>query len=153
MDYPALTPLRFGALAPNFKLQSTSGHPFTREQFRAKNGLLMVFFPTPADARIEPLLREIAASLPAYEQINVRVLAITTSDPDLTDLPFSVLLDPDSSVWRAYSLRQSTMGYALFILDTYGGVDSQRVGENFDVLPDAQTMLDWTTSTQYRCNI
>jgi peroxiredoxin len=151
------TPLQFGALAPQFSLESTTGGTLTRSQFRNKRALVLVFFqPTPQAIK---LLQALSRDEPEYKELNALVIGIGRATRDelkqLADqrgLPLMLLSDPGGSAWKAYTGSDSP-GYGVFVLDLYGGVDSQQVTSSVDSLPDASTILDWTRAAQYRCNI
>lgn len=150
-------PLKYHALAPNFSLQSSSGQTVTRNQFRNKHGLTLLFF-QPAPEAIA-LLERISQDEVEYVELNARVIGLVHAQREaLAELaakvtPFMTLLaDPDGVTWKAYT-GTAQVGCAVFILDMYGGVDSQRVGESINELPDAAEILEWMRATQYRCNI
>ena len=150
-------PLEYHALAPDFSLESTSGQVTTRNQFRNQHGLALVFF-QPAPEAIS-LLEQIDKDEAEYIELNARVLAIGRSPREpLVPLAarlksfMTFLADPQAVAWKAYTGTQAA-GYAVFILDMYGGVDSQQVAASVAELPDAKEILEWMRATQYRCNI
>lgn len=151
------TPLEYGKLAPEFSLMSLSGQRVTRSQFRNKSALVLIFFqPTPEAA---DLLETIGRDAAEYAEINAQVIGIGhTSQEDLArlaesqDLSLMLLADPQGVAWKAYSGTE-TPGYGVFVLDMYGGVDSQMVVESVSQLPDAATILTWARAAQYRCSI
>jgi peroxiredoxin len=150
-------PLEYGNLAPRFELKSADGQPFSRNQFRNKSGLVLIFFQ--AVAQIQSLLDQVSRDQAEYLELNTRVFGIghATSDQlkqasHSLGLSFTLLADPDGAAWRAYS-QSDLPGYAVFVLDIYGGVEAQRVSQSANQLPDAQTILAWTRSAQYKCSI
>jgi peroxiredoxin len=151
------TPLQPGALAPQFSLQSTDGETITRSQFRNKNALVLVFYqPTPEAIK---LLQALSRDEPEYKELGAKITGIGRAKREelqrlATERGISVTLlaDPEGVAWKVYTGTDAP-GYAVFVLDLYGGVDSQQVASTVDALPDAATILDWTRATQYRCNI
>ncbi len=151
-------PLPYGRLAPDFCLESVDGSTFTREQFRGKQGLVIVFI-KPHQAAAEPLLKAIGQDWTEYVEINTRILAI--ADLPLADLaplatalalPFPLLADADNRVWQAYT-HDPVRGAALFVLDTYGATSAQRLVGSAADLPDAAEILELARYTQYRCSV
>lgn len=150
-------PLVQGKLAPNFELESVDGKTFTREQFRGKSGLVLIFFQPAAEA--QKLLDSIGEDSDEYSELNVRVLAIARATRDaLKPLAsalhpsITLLADPTGKAWKAYTGTDQP-GYAVIVLDMYGGADAQQVVSSPSELPDAKTILSWATGAQYRCNI
>ena len=149
-------PLEPGKLAPDFDLETSTGERITREEFRGKAGLVLVFFRW--DPAIRPYLEGIADDADEYSLIGSRVLAVTDIGREALraalswELPFPLAADPDGRTWKAYT-SQSDYAYAVFVLDMYGGVDSQKVVASIDELPDPKKVLEWSRGAQYRCNI
>jgi peroxiredoxin len=150
-------PLVNGTLAPNFELESIDGKTFTRSQFRNKSGLVLIFFQPIPEAHA--LLDKVGEDSDEYNELNVRVFAITRATrDDLKSLATTIhpsitlLADPTSEAWKAYT-GSAQPGYAVFVLDMYGGVDAQQLTASPDKLPNAKTILGWATAAQYRCNI
>ena len=151
------TPLVYGKLAPNFELETADGQIVTRSQFRNKSGLVLVFFQTTPEA--QQFLNNIAEDSDEYNELNVRVLGIVrASRDDLKALTAAVhpsitlLADPTGETWKAYTGTDQP-GYAVVVLDMYGGVDAQQAAISVSKLPDAKTILGWARAAQYRCNI
>jgi peroxiredoxin len=149
------TPLEYGALAPEFALESTTGETIRRGQFRNKQALVLVFFlPTPeAESYLQALARDAAE----YKELNARIIGLGRAarkelEPLAARLPFILLADANGVAWKAYS-GSDQPGYGVFVLDMYGGVDSQQMADSVAGLPDAKTVLEWTRAAQYRCNI
>lgn len=153
MDTPE-TPLKYGALAPAFRLTTPDGTVFTREQFRGRSGLVLIFFATPTP-EIVGLLDAISRDEAEYRELNVRVLAISGA-PANTVAPawdfIPRLSDADGEAWRTYA-QTDPYGYAVFVLDTYGGVEAQKVSPTPDGLPEAALILRWTRGAQYKCSV
>ncbi len=150
-------PLEYHALAPEFSLESSSGQTLTRHQFRNKHGLALLFFQPGPEAAA--LLEHISQDEAEYIELNARVIGIARAEKGaMAELagkvrPFITLLaDPDRVAWKAYT-GTDHVGFAVFILDMYGGVDSQQVAASLAELPDAKEILEWMRATQYRCNI
>jgi peroxiredoxin len=157
-------PLEYGSLAPNFELEAVTGKPgrtVTRHQFRNKSGLVLVFFQPTADA--QSWLQGIDRDQAEYIELNARVLGIGAAASSQLQAwaaactpPFSpfieLLADPDGGTWKAY-MGTDQPGYAVLVLDMYGGVDAQQVSESFGDMPSAPTILSWSRAAQYRCNI
>jgi len=151
------TPLQPGALAPQFSLESTSGETVTRSQFRNKRALALVFFqPTPDAIK---LLQALSRDEAEYREVNAQVIGIGRARRDdlkrLAEergLSVMLLAYPDGVAWKAYAGTDAP-GYGVFVLDLYGGVDTQQVASTVEGLPDAATILDWIRAAQYRCNI
>jgi peroxiredoxin len=151
------SPLPFGALAPQFSLPSTTGETVTRSQFRNKQALALVFFqPTPEAIR---LLQALSRDEPEYQVLDARVIGVGRAGrEDLARLAMQrgisalLLADPDGGAWKTYA-GTDAQGYGVFVLDRYGGVDSQQVTDSAAGLPDAATILAWVRAAQYRCNI
>lgn len=149
-------PLEQGELAPDFDLETSTSERISREEFRGKAGLVLVFFRW--DPAIRPYLEAIAHDADEYGLIGSRVLAITDIGREALraalawELPFPLAADPDGRAWKAYT-SQSDYAYAVFVLDTYGGVDSQKVVASMDELPDPKEVLEWSRGAQYRCSI
>jgi peroxiredoxin len=153
-DQLNVKPLDHGKLAPSFSLESLDNQTVTRSQYRGKQAMLILFFqPTP---EAFDLLKRIAQDKAEYDEVNAVVVAIGLAPRSAltpaSDLPFHVLADPDCSAWKKYT-GADRPGWAVFVLDLYGGVDGQRVVEWLDALPDAPTLLEWTRSAQFRCSI
>jgi peroxiredoxin len=150
-------PLKYHALAPNFSLESGFGQTVTRNQFRNKHGLALLFLQPTLEAIA--LLKQVGMDQAEYIELNARVIGIIRAGRDaLPGLaarlnPFVILLaDPEGTAWEAYA-GTDRAGFAIFILDMYGGVDSQQVAGSLNELPDAKAILEWMRATQYRCNI
>jgi len=133
----------------------------TRQQFRGKNGLLLIFTADAAPA-IVARLTDIGQAADHYKKLNVRVFVIVPSAAvadTLPALPFPVLIDADGQAWSAYSTIEpqgaasdtADYHYGMFLLDRYGGVDSELITDQADALPDAQTALDWARYAMYKC--
>jgi peroxiredoxin len=151
---PDPAPLPYGQLAPDFELHSVSGDSITRHQFRNQKALVLIFFQD--FLKIKPLLEQISKDMAEYVELNARVLGIGQTTAEAlaqvaSDLPFTLLADPDGKTTRRYLNIDS--GYGVFALDIYGGVDSQKVTATARELPDAATILEWIRGAQYRCNI
>jgi hypothetical protein len=107
----------------------------------------------------------IAGDNAEYRELNVNIIAIAhTSVESLTSivatteqmsLPIRWVADSVGSAWESFTdhapINLDTA--AVFMLDMYGGVDSQRVVANFSALPDHQLLLDWARGAQFKCNI
>ena len=151
-------PLPYGRLAPDFRLESADGSTFTREQFRGRQGLVVLFI-NPRQPATEPLLKALGQDWAEYVEINTRILAIADLPPaDLAPLatalalPFPLLADADNRVWQAYT-GEPRRGAALFILDTYGAISAQRLVDFAADLPEATEILELARYTQYRCSV
>lgn len=148
-------PLDYGALAPQFSLISTDGQPVTRGQYRGKQGLVLVFFlPT---SECQEFLRAIGSDEAEYRELGTQIVGIGRAEretlmPLANRLKMCLLADPQGEAWRAYTGTDSP-GYAVFVLDTYGGVEEQKVAETLAELPRAATILEWTRGAQFKCNI
>jgi peroxiredoxin len=156
-DMAHATPLEPGSLAPEFKLEATDGRVHSRGEYRNKKAMVLFFFEDSKEAAT--LLNDLAARHAEFEELGVQVLGIGHDYPDeLQDLvndlklPFPVLFDGKDSAWYAYS-KQSHPGYGVFVLDKYGGVDTQKLAQTSAGLPDGESILDWARGAQYRCNI
>ncbi len=145
------TPLKQSALAPNFSLPSTHGEIFTRAQYRNKAGLALLFVPSTDDPAIKNLLSSVQGDLDSYRKLGAKVFVIAHSAP-ASEVGLPTLIDIDGKAWQHYSDQQET-GYGVFVLDRYGGVDSQIVTTNLVDLPDADTVRKWVQSAMYKCNI
>jgi len=148
--------LPYGQLAPDFALQDANGRDFSRQQFRGRSGLVLLFIPPAPDL---PLLADMARDSGEYIELNARVVLIVHTAPENLkqaakwgEFPFIVLADPDGIAWKAYTGLENP-GYGVFILDTYGGVDEQQVSGSPDAFPGAEKILEWTRGTQYRCSV
>jgi peroxiredoxin len=151
-------PLPYGRIAPDFSLESAIGARYSREQFRGKQGLVLLFL-----SHTEPLstdlLRRLKELWAEFVEINAQVLAIFDAEREslvplaqTLDLPFPMLADGDNRVWETYT-HEPTRGAALFILDTYGATSAQRLVSSAAELPAAEDMLDLARYTQYRCSV
>jgi peroxiredoxin len=152
--------LKGGALSPDFSLETADNHNkqiVTREQFRGKSGLVLIFFqPTPNAVE---LLKRLEQDDAEYKELNSRVIGIGhASADDLAqlaednDINLMLLADPQGSAWKKYAGTDQP-GYGVYVLDTYGGVDSQRAAASIGELPSAAQILEWTRGAQYRCSI
>ncbi len=141
-------PLKHGALAPNFSLESADGTLHTRSQFRNRAGLVLIFVPSAADPALAPFLNGIAQDEAEYRAMKVRVFVVAQRKGAS---PLTVLDDFAGATWHDYSASQMP-GYGVFVLDIYGGVDSQRVTDNPKALPDAETVRIWAQTAMYRCS-
>src|SRR5258706_16346714 len=117
--------LEYGKLAPNFELESTEGHAFTRAQFRGKRGLVLIFSRETLD--VHNLLKGFAQYKAEYDELNSRIFGIARANREelakvasQLNLPFTLLADPDGTAWKAYS-GSAEPGYGVFVLDQYGG--------------------------------
>jgi peroxiredoxin len=124
------------------------------------SALLLIFFPPVPE--VVALLDKIHADEREYRELNVRVFGIGRAGceelariVEAFELSFALLADPAGEAWRAYSKSEKTetAGFGVFVLDMYGGVDSQKVSETLADFPDARTILEWARAAQYRCNI
>ena len=156
MDFTTDAPLQPGSLAPDFELETATGERVSREDFRGKAGLVLVFFRW--DPAFRSYLEAIAQDADEYALIGTRVLAITDIGREALravlswQLPFPFAADPDGRAWQAYTHRKD-YAYAVFVLDTYTGVDTQKVVSTIDEMPPPEKVLDWSRGAQYRCNI
>jgi peroxiredoxin len=149
--------LEYGKLAPSFELTAIDGQTYTRQQFRGKSGLVLLFFlPTP-EAQL--WLKLISRDEAEYKELNAQILGIGRASRDELapfaapiKLPFPLLVDPQGETWTAYA-GTSDPGYGVFVLDMYGGLEAKAVSDCIDKLPNAATILEWTRSAQYRCSI
>jgi peroxiredoxin len=151
-------PLPYGNLAPDFRLPSVTGAFYSREQFRGKQGLVLLFLQHAAPSSAT-LLRQIAQLWSEFVEINAQVLAIFDAPLEALaplaqalNLPFPMLADTEDRVWQRYT-HDSERGAALFILDTYGALSAQRVVTNTADLPDVDEVLSLARYTQYRCSV
>jgi peroxiredoxin len=149
------TPLKYGALSPDFWLSSATGETVTRHQFRNKSALVVIML-SPTDASLG-YLRELVQRSDEFDGLNVRLVAALQAEPD--DLPDPaayhpaiLLADPDHKAWDAYT-ESAPGGAAVFMLDLYGGVYEQCVVQAVSDLPTADKVLMWATGAQYQCNI
>ncbi|MCS6872081.1 MAG: redoxin domain-containing protein [Anaerolineae bacterium] len=154
---PVREPLPYGRLTPDFRLESVTGTLYSREQFRGKRGLVLLFLPQ-AEPLSAALLRRLKGLWSEFVEINVQVLAIFDARREALmplaqalDLPFPVLADADNHVWQLYT-HEARRGAALFVLDTYGALSAQRVLPSVADLPEADEILDLARYTQYRCS-
>lgn len=155
----ATMPLAPGKLAPAFELQTPDGEIITRNQFRNRSALLILFFQE--DGEIRARLDGILQDAKEYAELNVRLLAIGhKTATDLTTLTrqyapsITFLADPAGRAWSAYTHRPpESGGYAAFMLDLYGGVDAQYVATSVAEMPDSNKLLEWARAAQYRCSI
>lgn len=155
---PLRQPLPDGRLTPDFRLQSVSGVFYSREQFRGRRGLVLLFLPHAEPASAD-LLRQIKRLWAEFVEINAQVLAILDVTRETLaplaaslDAPFPLLADADNRVWEAYT-HEPTRGAALFILDTYGALSVQRLAPSAADLPCPEDVLDLARCTQYRCSV
>lgn len=146
MDSVALKP---GALAPQFSLPLADGTLITRSQYRNKSGLALIFVPSVSDPAASAIIEAVAKDADAYRKLNAKVYVIAR-EPGEATIP--VLHDATGEVWRVYS-GLDRPGYGVFVLDRYGGVDSQIATTDAGTLPDADTIREWVQSAMYRCNI
>ncbi len=144
MDTPFLKP---GSLAPGFSLNTSDGQTITRSQYRNKSGLALIFTLAPGDIAL--LLEQVAKNNAAWGKLKAKAYVIARTGGDS---PLPLLLDPDGATWRTYS-GSGDPGYGVFILDKYGGVDTQITGHDPGVLPNAQDLYELMQSTMYKCNI
>ncbi|HRE47683.1 MAG TPA: redoxin domain-containing protein [Aggregatilineales bacterium] len=150
------TPLPFGKLSPNFNLESVGdGLHYTREGFRGKAGLLIIFFSDPA--AVYDLLSAVGRDSAEYAELNARVFALSPADREsllslAADLPFPILRDAEGKAWTAFT-GAGEYAYAVFSLDTYGGVEGQRVVATAAELPNAKELLYWVQGAQFKCSI
>ncbi len=142
-------PLKAGDLAPNFSLADGSGQTVTRSQFRNRAGLALIFASDLSDLVVRDLLNGIQRDQDAYQKLGAQTFVIT---PTSHESPLPTLIDANSTTWQRYA-QTSEPGYGLFVLDRYGGVDSQIVSSAPADLPDAPTVLEWVRAAMYRCNI
>jgi peroxiredoxin len=152
-----MTNLEYGKLSPQFSLEGSDGRTYTRGQFRGKSGLVLIFFESSHE--VQTLLKALCDDEAEYQELNSRILGIGHADQDelgtiaeSLSLCFTLLADPQGEVWKAYS-GSDTPGYGVVVLDLYGGVDAQKMGNSVAELPDAKTILNWTRAAQYKCNI
>lgn len=142
--------LELGRLTPDFTLRDViSGVYFTREQFRGKQGLVLLFLADPQ--RVRAFLGGIQRDASEYHELNAQVLAICEA-PSAEAYGFPMLDDSGGQAWLKYT-RESTYGYAVFILDNYGGLDKQHITTMPELLPDPADVREWCRGAQYRCNI
>ena len=151
------TPLVYGKLAPNFELETADGQIVTRSQYRNKSGLVLFFFQPTPEAQV--FLDNIGEDSDEYNELNVRVLGIVRAGRDALKAliaairpSITLLADPKGEAWKAYTGTDQP-GYAVVVLDMYGGVDAQQAAVFVSKLPDAKTILGWARAAQYRCNI
>ena len=151
-------PLPYGSLAPDFRLPSAAGTFYSREQFRGKQGLVLLFLQQ-ASPSSAALLRAIAQLWSEFVEINAQVLAIFDAPREALmplaqalSLPFPLLADAENNVWQRYT-SESARGAALFVLDTYGALSAQRVLLSVAELPEADDILSMARYTQYRCSV
>jgi len=146
------TPLKPGALAPQFTLRTQDGTEYSRSQFRNKSGLALIFIPKASDRAAIPLLEALSAAADEFTKLKTRIFIVVAQPPGVEMRGLTFLADSDGTIWSAYSgLEQPA--YGVFILDLYGGVDSQSAGNDPSALRDADTIREWMQAAMYKCSI
>ncbi len=141
-----------GALAPQFTLRAQDGTEYSRSQFRNKSGLVLVFIPKASDAAVMPLLEALSATVDEFTKLKACIFIIAGQPPGIEMHGLIFLADADGAAWNAYSgLEQPA--YGVFILDLYGGIDSQSSGNDPSALKDADTIREWMQAAMYKCSI
>lgn len=155
-----LSPLTFSAVAPEFYLKTRVGETVTRSSYRNKSGVIVLFFPAEStqDAQIRAYLDTLVNDRAEYLELNVKIVVILPvqpeSLPEVSDPLIRYLADTDRAAWNAWTANApAEYKYAAFMLDMYGGVDSQRVSGALTALPPPDVLLSWARGAQYRCTI
>ncbi len=124
--------LAVGTAAPDFTLQDQRGRPVTLSDYRDAKDVLLVFFPLAFTGVCEGELGEIRDNLPAYENDDSVVLAISVGPPPThriwsieSGFTFPVLSDfwPHGAVTQAYGVFNDDAGYpnrGTFVVDRSG---------------------------------
>lgn len=149
-------PLKHGAITPDFALESVEGKRITREQFRGKQGLVVVFFGSQPPIS---LLHQLAKDAAEYREIGTSVIGISNMPIDLlidavagVKWPYYMLTDPNAAAYRAYT-GDSEYRYAVAVLDTYGGFEAGVTVREMLDLPPGSRVLEWARGAQYRCSV
>lgn len=149
-------PLKYGALTPDFALESVDGKRVTREQFRGKQGLVLIFFGSQPPIS---LLHQLARDVAEFREINSMVIGISNMPLDLlldavsgVSWPYLMLTDPEAVAWRAH-IGEGEYRYAVAVLDTYGGFEKGVTVREMTDLPSGAQVLAWSRGAQYRCSV
>lgn len=155
MTMSGTTPrLEVGKPAPNFTLQAVSGSAVRRSAYRARKHLALLFLPF-VDLPAREYLEALRDCYSEIGQADGEVLAVVT-DPGANaeglraalDVPFPLLLDPDSAVAARYLPDGAVMG--LFILDRYATLRAQWT-LTAPPLPPVQEIIDWLNAVDRQC--
>ncbi len=143
--------IEVGQPAPDFTLKDQHGQNVTLSGFRGRKAVVLVFYPFAFSATCTSELRELRDDLPAYDNDEVALLAVSCEPmfglrifSDRERLTYPLLSDfwPHGEVAHAYGVFDAERGCALrgtFVLDT-GGVVRWKI-EN--TLPDARDLADY----------
>src|SRR5260221_9195928 len=100
--------LEYGKLAPSFELTAIDGQKYSRQQFRGKSGLVLLFFLPMPEAQL--WLKQISRDEAEYKELNSQILGIGRATLDELaplaapiKLPFPLLVDPQGETLKAYA--------------------------------------------------
>ena len=125
------TLLTAGSDAPNFTAQTTDGGTVSLHDFRGKQNVLLMFYPTddtPGCTRQMCTARdegaEYAAANVARFGVNDGSMASHQRFRDKYELDFPLILDTDREIARAFGTLRETGGIArsTFLIDTHGRI-------------------------------
>jgi len=148
-----LTPLRAGALAPDFTLPSMPGELVTLASYRGQP-LILVFYPADFSPDCGDQLALYNEVLPEFERLGARLLAVSVDNVyshaafhKSRNLHFVLGSDfnPKGAVIRRYGVYNEETGMserALFVLDRAGVIHWCHVSPHTSVVPGAEGILD-----------
>jgi peroxiredoxin Q/BCP len=156
MDYR----IEAGEMAPDFRLESTSGKSVRLYDCKNKKTVLLFFFNHHNDKCLDRL-KELASGYASFKDAGVAVFPITVIRPDegkvlaqKLGLPFGILCDDDHSVSKAYhasrcsepahvcfNVIEDVEDPAILVIDTSGVIRYKHVLDGSGG-PDNATLLE-----------
>jgi peroxiredoxin (alkyl hydroperoxide reductase subunit C) len=127
-------PLPVGATAPEFSLKDQNNQPVRLSQFRGRKAVLLVFYPFTFTGTCQGELAEIRDNLPAYQNDQVQVLAVSVDSvyahkvwatQERFDFPLLADFWPHGEVAQAYNVFHDGGGMAnrgTFLIDRDGTI-------------------------------
>jgi len=122
--------IELGTLAPEFRLQTSSGEYVSLEDFRGKKNVVVYFYPKDFTKGCTAEACEFRDSYEEFRSLGAEVIGIGNDNQKSHGafaaehkLPFLLLTDPDGSVRKAYGVKKSlglVPGRVSFVIDKDG---------------------------------
>ena len=149
---------RRGMRLPDLAFDDLFGRPVQLSDYRARRNLALILAGDSESAAHLPLLADLARRYPEFAGQETQVLVVVAASREqaqsmASQLPFPVLLDPDSRAHRALagSDADGRVATAVYVTDRYGEVFAAFRSAEGLPLPDAGEILKWLEFVNIQC--